>query len=293
MDRPRNALIASMALFTWLAPVGDAPVAASEVVVCYLGAQDLRRNAASDGYWILHDGGFLEQFGSARSFGEPAETDAISSAPVAFETTASDGGYWLATKDGGVFTRGDGRFHGSAVGLPLQAPIIDLEPTSDGGGYWLLGADGGVFTFGDAHFAGSANPAGSPVPFVAIERTASERGYWLARADGAVFPFGDAETTLGAASTIRNRQADIVDMAATPDRTGIWLAAADGGVFAFNAPFHGSAATIALNEPVVSLAPTRDGGGYWLLAEDGGVFTFGNGTFFGSAPRPQNDPRCN
>ena len=78
-------------------------------------------------------------------------------------------GYWVATSDGGVFTYGDAKFHGSMGGKKLRAPITDIIPTPTGQGYWLVAEDGGVFSFGDAKFFGSpANVAGSPT--VAIAR---------------------------------------------------------------------------------------------------------------------------
>ena len=64
---------------------------------------------------------------------------------------------------------------------------------------------------------------------------------------------------------------------------GYWVAAADGGVFAFgDAPFLGSPAGGALNQPLVCLSSTATGTGYWLVARDGGVFAFGDAPFLGS-----------
>lgn len=78
-------------------------------------------------------------------------------------------GYWVATSDGGVFTYGDAKFHGSMAGKKLRAPITDIVPSPTGQGYWLVAEDGGVFSFGDASFFGSpADVANSPT--VAIAR---------------------------------------------------------------------------------------------------------------------------
>ncbi|MDA8341848.1 MAG: N-acetylmuramoyl-L-alanine amidase, partial [Actinomycetota bacterium] len=55
-----------------------------------------------------------------------------------------------------------------------------------------------------------------------------------------------------------------------------------GGVFSFDAPFHGSAGTYTLVQPVVTGTSVPGGGGYWLAAADGAVFSFGDAAFHGS-----------
>jgi hypothetical protein len=97
----------------------------------------------------------------------------------------SDGlGYWLVASDGGVFSFGDARFHGSMVGRHLNAPIVGIAADSAAGGhmgasagYWLVGADGGVFSF-DADFNGSVGGEGSGDRFFAI--SSSGDGYLVA-----------------------------------------------------------------------------------------------------------------
>jgi hypothetical protein len=64
-------------------------------------------------------------------------------------------GYWQVASDGGVFSYGDAKFHGSAGGLTLNKPVVGMAATPDGGGYWLVASDGGVFSYGDAKFYGS------------------------------------------------------------------------------------------------------------------------------------------
>lgn len=75
--------------------------------------------------------------------------------PPAPPPPAPAAGYWLAAKDGGVFSFGTAAFHGSLGATHLNAPIIAMAPTPSGHGYWLIGSDGGVFTFGGAAFEGS------------------------------------------------------------------------------------------------------------------------------------------
>ena len=90
--------------------------------------------------------------------------------------------------DGGVFTFGDARFFGSAVGMSPDSPIVGMASTPDGQGYWEAASNGAVFAFGDARYAGGA-PAGRPIVGVA----AGGPGYRLATADGGVLDFGGAE----------------------------------------------------------------------------------------------------
>ena len=81
--------------------------------------------------------------------------------------------------------------------------------------------------------------------------------------------------------------------AATASSTsGYWLAGADGGVFNFGqAAFHGSAGSVALNNPIVGFVPTPTAAGYWMVASDGGIFAFGDAPFLGSmGGKPLNRP---
>src|SRR3954470_10972316 len=65
------------------------------------------------------------------------------------------GGYFLAARDGGMFTFGDAQFFGSTGAMKLNAPIVGMEATPFPEGYWLVANDGGIFTFGSAGFYGS------------------------------------------------------------------------------------------------------------------------------------------
>ena len=190
-------------------------------------------------------------------------------------------GYWLIAADGGVFSFGDAKFHGSTGGMKLVAPIVAMAATASGNGYWLIAADGGVFSFGDAKFHGSTGGMKLVAPIVAMAATASGNGYWLIAADGGVFSFGDAKFhgSTGGLKLV----APIVAMAATASGNGYWLIAADGGVFSFgDAKFHGSTGGMKLVAPIVAMAATASGNGYWLIAADGGVFSFGDAKFHGS-----------
>ena len=147
---------------------------------------------------------------------------------VGIAATPSGSGYWLVASDGGIFTFGDARFHGSTGAMHLNSPIVGMAATPNGRGYWLVAADGGIFTFGNAHFHGSAGgvPVGSPI--VGMATTPSGHGYWLAAADGRVF------TSATRARCTRCRAAEPDRRPAQRDRdraTGLWLVASDGAVY--------------------------------------------------------------
>jgi cold shock CspA family protein len=78
------------------------------------------------------------------------------------------GGYRLVASDGGIFSFGDARFHGSTGAIRLTRPIIGMASTPSGKGYRLVASDGGIFRFGDARFHGSTGAVPLARPIVAI-----------------------------------------------------------------------------------------------------------------------------
>ncbi len=212
----------------------------------------------------------------------PVGASVVSTHPfVASAATPTGRGYWLVASDGGIFSFGDARFHGSTGAMALTKPIVGMAATSTGRGYWLVASDGGIFSFGDAQFHGSTGAMALTKPIVGMAATSTGRGYWLVASDGGIFSFGDAQFhgSTGAMALTR----PIVGMAATSTGRGYWLVASDGGVFSFgDARFHGSTGAMALTRPIVGMAATSTGRGYWLVASDGGVFAFG-APFYGSA----------
>jgi hypothetical protein len=195
---------------------------------------------------------------------------------------ATNGGYWLVQRNGGVFSFGAAHYHGSlpAIGI-TDDDITGIAATPDGGGYWLTDRNGAVFAFGDAPFHGSMGGIHLNRPIVGIAATPNGRGYWLVASDGGIFAFN--APFFGSTGSIRLNQ-PIVGMTAAANGTGYWLVAGDGGIFAFNAPFFGSTGSIRLNQPIVGMAASPDRHGYWLVASDGGVFSFGDAPFQGSCP---------
>ncbi len=198
--------------------------------------------------------------------------------------STSDGrGYWQVASDGGVFSYGGARFHGSVPGLGIKiGNAIGMARTPSDDGYWVVGRDGGVFSFGAAPFKGSLPGINVRVDnIVGMAPTKSGQGYWLVGSDGGVFAFGDAGFYGSMGGKPLNGPVEAI--APTASGAGYWLVARDGGVFSFgDAAFHGSMGGQILNAPVIDLQVTPSGKGYWLAAEDGGVFTFGDARFFGS-----------
>jgi len=197
-------------------------------------------------------------------------------------------GYRVAASDGGVFAYGASSFHGSAGGLPLQAPVVGIAATPSGRGYWLAAADGGVFAYGDAPFLGSATGQPLAAAVVGITPSPTGLGYWMVAGDGGVFAFGDARF-FGSAAGVPLQQR-VIGIAATGSGGGYWLAAADGGVFAYgDGGFFGNtraraAAPDTAGAPTASTSPalpratgitaSHTGTGYWIADFFGDISGF-------------------
>ncbi len=149
----------------------------------------------SDGYSFVSICGYLvappppPQTSAVYAFGQtpsPGTPTTSNTSYVGAAGTAS--GYWLAARDGGVFSTGV-PFYGSMGGQHLDQPVVGMAATPDGRGYWLVAADGGIFSFGDARFSGSmgATPLNQPVVGMAVDPATG--GYWEVAADGGVFSF--------------------------------------------------------------------------------------------------------
>jgi poly-gamma-glutamate capsule biosynthesis protein CapA/YwtB (metallophosphatase superfamily) len=140
---------------------------------------------------------------------------------VGMAATPTGRGYWLVASDGGIFSFGDARFHGSMGAVRLNRPVVGIVPTSTGLGYRLVASDGGVFSFGDAPFIGSLGDTPPADPIVALATTPDGDYSVLTRA-GAVYGFGDAPSGTVAAP-------DAVALLAVG--TGLVVVTADGRLF--------------------------------------------------------------
>jgi hypothetical protein len=191
-------------------------------------------------------------------------------------------GYWVVASDGGIFSFGDAKFHGSTGNLRLNSPILGVTATPTGGGYWLVAGDGGIFSFGDAAFHGSTGSIRLNKPIVGMAATGGA-GYWLVASDGGIFAFGDAAFHGSTGSLRLNKP--VVGMASTPTGKGYWLLAADGGLFSFgDAGFFGSLPGSGVTSPAVAMRPTRTGGGYLIVTATGSVVPYGDAPVLGGVP---------
>jgi hypothetical protein len=245
----------------WVGDGGAAradPVPA-DVVALLTGVGDTAYGLVS-GLGAVRPAAGFPSFGSAESI--PLAWVVVGAAP-----TGDRQGYWLLAADGGIFSFGDARFHGSTGGMRLNAPIVGMAATPTGGGYWLVAADGGIFSFGDATFHGSTGAMKLRSPIVGMAGTPSGGGYWLVSADGGIFTFGDARFAGSAGAT--TLAAPVVGMAPTPSGAGYWLLGREGAVLAYGDAVDLGGAS-GLRTPAVAIAPTATGG-YWVVAADGTV----------------------
>lgn len=222
-------------------------------------------------YRIAASNGAVDSVGTAALGSEAGQH--LNAPVMGMASTSSGNGYWLAARDGGVFSFGDARFAGSMGAVRLNAGIVGIASDRTTGGYWLLGADGGVFSF-NAPFLGSEGGRSLNAPVVGMASTSDGKGYWLVASDGGVFSFGDAhfEGSMGA----DHLNAPVVGMAGDSATGGYWLVGADGGVFSFDAAFLGSEGAIPSAAPVTGISAASDGSGYWMVTATGSAFGFGS-----------------
>ncbi len=107
---------------------------------------------------------------------------------IASAVTPTGHGYYMVGADGGVFSFGDARFHGSTGGLHLNRPVVGIAPTPGNGGYWLVASDGGVFAF-RAPFRGSMGATRLNRPVNGLVAYAD--GYLMVASDGGIFDFSN------------------------------------------------------------------------------------------------------
>ena len=101
----------------------------------------------------------------------------------------------MVGSDGGIFSFGDARFHGSTGDLHLNKPIVGISPTPDNRGYWLVASDGGVFAF-DAPFRGSMGATHLNRPVNGLVATATATSWSRPTAASSTSPTGRSSGSL-------------------------------------------------------------------------------------------------
>jgi hypothetical protein len=113
-------------------------------------------------------------FGDARYFGSTGTIHLA--APVVGMADADNGrGYYLVSRDGGVFAFGNAQFRGANLD-PSAPPAVGIASSASSNGYVIARADGHVFAFGTAYHGDASGIEGPPVVGIAT----STQGYWLA-----------------------------------------------------------------------------------------------------------------
>lgn len=144
------------------------------------------------GYWAFTNKGRVIQKGNAQRYplnGQAGQPTDLTPFPLQGDIISSistpDGkGYYMIGSDGGVFTFGNAKFHGSTGDQVLNKPVVGIVPDPDGVGYWLVSSDGGIFTFKSV-FRGSLGNVTLQQPIVGA--IAYGNGYMMFARDGGVF----------------------------------------------------------------------------------------------------------
>ena len=206
------------------------------------------------------DGSALNPWTSLRlAQGLPAGTRcSYGTNPKGSPSGKSAAGYWVLGADGGVFSFGAAKFHGSTGAIKLNKPIVGMAATPTGEGYWLVASDGGIFAFGDAAFFGSLPGIGISGTVVSMASTKSGEGYWLLADDGGVFSFGDAGFKGSLPGIGLCKWPTGVKLVRTLSGNGYWVQGNDGSTWAFgDAKGFGGVDELGLpgHAPTIDLVP--------------------------------------
>ncbi len=109
----------------------------------------------SKGLYIVGSGGWVESVkGDLPYYGSLSRVK-LNAPIVSGAVTSQCDGYWLLGADGGVFTFGAARFHGSLSGVIAENSARSILPLFDGSGYWILCRSGKVYALGNCAYLGS------------------------------------------------------------------------------------------------------------------------------------------
>jgi hypothetical protein len=231
-------------------------------------------NPSALAYDLVSANGTVTTFGGAGNYGG-IEGDTLKMPVGGIAPTPDGRGYWIFTKNGGVYAPGDANFYGSLGGKPLPTPahyVIALVPTPDGDGYWLCDASGQLHAYGDAAPIASLPASYDGPPLVGFAVLPGETGAIAVDQAGGVHLFGTAKSY--GSLTGRVLSHPIVSMALTIDAKGYWMVDSAGDVFSFGDATAGFAPP-HISSPVVAMTAAGGGVGYWAVTSSGQVLAGG------------------
>ena len=126
-------------------------------------AASLLGSPYTKGLYIVGSGGWVESVkGDLPYYGSLSRVK-LNAPIVGGAITSQCDGYWLLGADGGIFTFGSARFHGSLSGVISGNSARSILPLPDGSGYWILTRSGKIYALGNCAYLGSMiyHPKGS------------------------------------------------------------------------------------------------------------------------------------
>ncbi|SHE43119.1 hypothetical protein SAMN02745225_00589 [Ferrithrix thermotolerans DSM 19514] len=117
----------------------------------------------SSGFYVVGTSGWVEAINDDLPYFGSLARERLNAPIVDGAVTAGGDGYWLLGADGGVFTFGAARFHGSLSGRISVHDARSILPLKDGSGYWILARNGKVYAMGNCAYLGSClhHPCGA------------------------------------------------------------------------------------------------------------------------------------
>ena len=174
-------------------------------------------------YWILFEDGLIESMGAVIGFEIPGTHE---SKAVAIAPNYRGDGLYVAFADGSISTLGTAIYHGSAIEMGLESPIVSIATSRDG--YLMLCENGKVVNFGEAPFHGSVYESveSHQAKAVDIVSHSSGDGYWILLENGFVIANGRC-VFYGRPEELSCKAVSIL---ASPDGEGYWIVDENGGV---------------------------------------------------------------
>ena len=199
----------------------------------------------------------------------------------------SNDGYWVAAKDGGVFSQGTAVFRGSMGGQPLSAPIVGIAANPLRTGYYLVGADGAVYAF-NAPYHGGVNNAGSGggtalIPgnrIVGMAVDPANGGYDLVDNQGHIYGFGGAPY-FDVISYASSANEQIASISFSPSGNGFYALTKDGRVLSYGDVAGQGGYLSGLVGSPVSISGQPGTNGFVITTSSGCAYAYNGGQYYG------------